>query len=292
MEDVIAPTQVVQNHHLDSTNWDLIELREGDLVVSNWAKSGVTWVQQIVCQLIFDGRADAELIKLSLWPEWQTVTREDAADLCRSIEHRRIFKSHLPADAIPIDPRARYIYVAREPRDVVWSLHPHHGNYSQGLYDSMNGSPKLVGPPCEPPDPDIRSYYLNWVANDGAPFWPYWSHIQSWWDVRCLPNVLLVHFDELKEDMEAQICRIAEFIDVDIDPRTWPAIVEHCRFDWMKAHADSLVSSFALQDPSRFMNDGTAGRWRALLSEEEAALADEAAFENLSGDCYRWLMRA
>jgi len=289
--DLIEPTQVVQNHHLDSTNWDHIALRDGDIVASNWAKSGLTWIQQISCQLIHDGREDAELIKLSLWPEWQTLTREDAASACEAVEHRRIFKSHLPADAIPIDSRARYIYVARDPRDVVWSLHPHHANYSQGLYESMNDSPKRVGPKCEPPDPDIRSYYLNWVANDGAPFWPYWSHVQSWWDVRCLPNVLLVHFDELKEDMEAQICRIAEFIDVDINPGTWPAIVEHCRFDWMKAHTDSLVSASAFQDTSKFLNKGEAGRWRALLSDEEAALADEAAFENLSGDCYRWLMR-
>ncbi|MGE5722942.1 MAG: sulfotransferase domain-containing protein [Sphingomonadales bacterium] len=290
MADVIQPKRIVQNHHVDSTNWELVEMRDGDLVVCNWAKSGITWVQQIVCQLVFDGREDVALIDHSLWPEWQTVAKEDAAAWCASVTHRRIFKSHLPADALPLSPLARYIYVARDPRDVVWSLHPHHANTSDALYASINNSPKLVGPRFEPPDPDIRSYYRTWIEKDGAPYWPFWTHIQSWWDVRHLPNVMLIHFDELKADLEAQISRIAGFIDADPDPRLWPAIVEHCGFAWMKAHTASLVSDTAFRDQSRFVNKGTNGRWRDVLSDEEAWLAEDAARRNLSEDCRAWLM--
>jgi aryl sulfotransferase len=287
----LRPTRVVQNHHLDSTNWDLIEMRDGDIVVGNWAKSGMTWVQQIVCQLLHDGREDAELIKLSLWPEWQTIPKETAAEWCASVEGRRIFKSHLPADALPIDPRARYIYVARDPRDVVWSLHAHHANTSDALYANINSSRKRVGPKFLPPDPDIRRYYLHWLENDGAPYWPYWSNIQSWWDVRDLPNVMLLHYDELQADVQTQIRRIAAFIDVPVDPDVWPAIVEHCSFIWMKAHGAALVSEAAFQDVGKFINKGVKGRWRDTLTASDAGLAEEAARDNLTSDCYKWLMR-
>lgn len=291
MPDVTAPTRIVQNHHLDSTNWDGLALREGDVIVSNWAKSGTTWVQQIVCQLVHDGRADAELLNHSLWPEWQSIPGEDARKWAGSMEGRRLFKSHLPADAIPLAACARYIYVARDPRDVAWSLHAHHMNLSDGFYAGVNGSPKLVGPAFPRPDPDIRAYYRTWVEHDGAPYWPYWSHVQNWWDVRDLPNVMLIHFDDLKAGPEAMMRAVADFIGVEVDPGTWPHIVDHCSFAWMKAHAATLVSSTAFDDVGKFVNSGNNGRWREMLTPGEIAMADDAAARNLSEDCRAWLMR-
>jgi aryl sulfotransferase len=40
---------------MDSTRWDGFEFRDGDIVIDTWAKSGTTWTQQIVSQLIFNG---------------------------------------------------------------------------------------------------------------------------------------------------------------------------------------------------------------------------------------------
>jgi aryl sulfotransferase len=283
-------TRVVQNHHLDSTNWQAIAFREGDVVVANWAKSGATWTQQIVCQLIHGGREDARLIELSLWPEWRTIPKPDLTAWSNAFTTRRIFKTHLPADAVPLAPEARYIYVARDPRDVVWSLHPHHQNMSEQLYQGVNESPGLVGHKLPRPDPDIRGYYHAWLDRDGYPYWPFWSHVQSWWDVRDQPNVMLLHFEDLKAEPTAQIRRIAAFIGAEIDPATWPRIVEHCSFDWMRSHSDGLVSTDAFADGARsFVNKGVNGRWRDVLSEAEISKCDEIAAANLSADCLQWL---
>ena len=44
---------VYQNHHLDSTRWDVVTPRDDDIVISTSYKSGTTWTQWIVYNLIF-----------------------------------------------------------------------------------------------------------------------------------------------------------------------------------------------------------------------------------------------
>ena len=53
--------------------------------------------------------------------------------------------------------------------------------------------------------------------------------------------MLLLHFAELKADLPGQIRRIAAFLEIPIDESRWPAIVEHCGFDYMKRHATKSV---------------------------------------------------
>ena len=48
-------TRTYQNHHLDSTRWDEVELRPGDILISTSYKAGTTWTQTIVGHLIFWG---------------------------------------------------------------------------------------------------------------------------------------------------------------------------------------------------------------------------------------------
>src|SRR3546814_2586287 len=84
-------------------------------------------------------------------------------------------------------------------------------------YEALNDTPGRVGPPIEPPTGNVRQYFLDWLARDGFPFWPFWENIRSWWAIRDLPNVLLLHFADLKTDMPAEIRRIAAFLDIAIE---------------------------------------------------------------------------
>ena len=45
-------TREMHNHHFDSTIWNDFAFRDDDIIISTYAKSGTTWVQQIVSQLI------------------------------------------------------------------------------------------------------------------------------------------------------------------------------------------------------------------------------------------------
>ena len=50
-----------------------------------------------------------------------------------------------------------------------------------------------------------------------------------------------MHFSDLKRDLPGSIRRIADFLDIEIDEERFPTIVEHCGFDYMKAHADKVA---------------------------------------------------
>jgi hypothetical protein len=62
-----ARQHVYQNHHLDSTRWDHVELRPSDIVISTAYKAGTTFTQTIVGNLIF-WRSEQPEVLLSVSP--------------------------------------------------------------------------------------------------------------------------------------------------------------------------------------------------------------------------------
>jgi aryl sulfotransferase len=281
----------LQDWAQDSTRWNDFAFRDDDVIIATYPKSGTTWMQQIVGQLIFEGD-DVAIREISPWVDLRAFPKEDVTAMLKGQSHRRFVKTHLPLDALAFSSRAKYIYVVRDPRDVVWSWYNFHANFTPLAYEIYNGLPGRVGPAIEPLGMDVRSYYHAWLDRDGFPNPAYWPHVQSWWDYRALPNILLVHFDSLKADLETEVRRVAQFLEIETNPGHLPNILEHCSFAWMKANADKVVGpdEHIIQGGgSEFMHKGTNGRWRDVLSLEEIAKCDDLADLHLSADCVRWL---
>ena len=284
-------TRELQNHHMDSTVWNDFEFRDGDVIVGTYGKAGTTWTQQIVGQLIFQGDADVAISEISPWWDMRIIPPE-VRDMVRAQTHRRVVKTHLPADALVMSPKAKYLYVARDGRDVIWSMYNHHAGFKPMAYDLFNNTPGLVGEPLPRPDPDIRRYFMTWLERDGAPFWSFWENTQTWWALRDQPNVKLVHFNRLKADLEGEMRAIAEFLDIELPADRWAAAVEHCTFDYMKAHAERYAPLGGMPwegGADTFINQGTNGRWRDVLSAEESAAYERMALEKLGPACAHWL---
>jgi aryl sulfotransferase len=285
-------TRELHNHHMDSTVWNEFDFRDDDIVIATYAKSGTTWTQQIVGQLVFEGDPNVQINEISPWVDLRVPPKAVKLPELAAQTHRRILKTHLPVDALVLSPRAKYLYVGRDGRDVVWSMYNHHVNANDLWYAALNDTPGLVGPPIERPDADIRRYFRTWLENDGQPFWSPWENISSWWAARELPNVLFVHFNDLKADLPGQMRRIADFLDIDIAPDRWPAILEHCSFDYMKAHAEKVAplggQVFEGGAPT-FINKGVNGRWRDVLPAEDSAAYERIAVEKLGQECASWL---
>ena len=206
--------------------------------------------------------------------------------------HRRFLKTHLPVDALVFSPKAKYLYIGRDGRDVVWSLYNHHVNANEMWYDALNNTPGREGPAIEPPPEDIRQYWHDWLDKDGFPFWSFWDNIRTWWEIRNLPNVRFIHFTNLKNDMQGEMRKIADFLEIKIDESRWDAIVEYCTFDWMKANATKSVplgGAFWDGGAQVFINKGVNGRWADVLTEEESAEYEALAVEKLGEDCARWI---
>lgn len=292
--DIVWPkkTRELHSNHFLSTIWNDFQFRDDDIVISTYAKSGTTWTQQIVGQLLFNGAEGIPVNELSPWLDLRVPPAEIKLPLVEAQTHRRFVKTHLPVDALVYSPKAKYIYIGRDGRDVLWSLYNHHLNANDAFYEAMNETPGLVGEKLDRVTTDVRTYFNTWLERDGYPFWSYWENVSSWWAIRHLPNILFVHFENMKRDMPGEIRRIASFLDIEIDEARWPTILEHCSFDYMKAHADNsapLGGALWEGGASTFINKGTNGRWRDILSAEECANYEARAREKLGEDCARWI---
>ncbi|MEE8454405.1 MAG: sulfotransferase domain-containing protein [Limibaculum sp.] len=287
-----AKTREMHGHHFDSTIWNGFDFRDDDIIISTYAKAGTTWVQQIVSQLIFDGAEGLAVAEMSPWLDLRVPPKEVKLPVVEAQTHRRFLKTHLPVDALVFSPKAKYLYIGRDGRDVVWSLYNHHTNANALWYEALNDTPGRVGPPIGPPPDSILQYFDDWLERDGHPFWPLWENVRSWWQIRHLPNVMVLHFTRLKADMPGEIRRIAAFLDTPIDAAAWPAILEHCSFDYMKANATASVplgGAFWDGGAQTFIHKGVNGRWRNMLSPEQSAAYETRALAELGEDCARWL---
>jgi len=285
-------TRDLHNHHFDSTVWDDFAFRHGDIVVATYAKTGTTWTQQIVGQLLHNAAEGIDISKLCPWIDLRVPPKEEKLAMVEAQTHRRCLKTHLPVDALVYSPKAKYLYVGRDGRDVLWSLYNHHASGNDAFCQMINDSPGRVGPPLDRPPESIRDYFLAWLDRDGHPFWPWWSHVRSWWRIRNLPNLLLVHYANLKADMPGEIRRIAAFLETPIDETRWPTVLEHCSFEYMKAHAarDFSVAEGVFDGGAKsFFNKGTNGLWRDVLTTDDSARYEEIARKELDAECANWL---
>ena len=285
-------TRELHSHHFDSTIWNDIAFRDDDVIIATYAKSGTTWMQQIVAQLLFDADPGVAVAEMSPWVDLRVPPKAVKLPLLEAQTHRRFMKTHLPVDALRFAPQAKYLYVGRDGRDVVWSMYNHHVNANQSWYDALNDTPGRVGPPIGPPPADIRQYWREWFDRDGHPFWPFWENVRSWWAIRDLPNVKFVHFADLKKDMAGEIRGIADFLGIDIDEARWDDILTHCSFEWMKKNATKTVplgGAFWDAGAEVFINKGVNGRWTESLTPAEAAANEERSRAELGDACARWL---
>lgn len=286
-----AKTREIHNHHMDSTIWNNFEFRDGDIIIATWAKSGTTWTQQIVSQLIFNGVEGLNIPEISPWLDLRIMPPEAIAAV-RQQKHRRFLKTHLPADAMVISPKAKYIYVARDGRDAAWSAYNHLVNFRPETFEMFNKAPGRVGPELPAPGPSVERFYRDWFQRDGYPLWSFWENIRSWWSIRQLPNVMIIHFNDLRQDLPGSIRQIAAFLGIAIDETSFPLIVEHCSFDYMKRHAHlsaPLGGTIWEGGAQTFINKGTNGRWQATLRPADVRAYDARAIAELGPDCAAWL---
>ena len=285
-------TRELHSHHFDSTIWNDFTFRDDDIVIATYAKSGTTWMQQIIGQMLFGPDPELAVAELSPWLDLRVPPKAVKLPVVEAQSRRRFLKTHLPVDALVFSPQAKYIYIGRDARDVVWSFYNHHANANEIWYSALNDTPGRVGPPIERPPADIRQYWREWLDGDGYPWWSFWENVRTWWQIRRLPNVLFVHFSNLKRDMPGQMRRIAAFLDIPIEEQGWPTIVEYCSFDWMKRNATKSVplgGAFWDAGADVFINKGVNGRWSDCLTAEECADYEARAVRELGPECARWL---
>jgi hypothetical protein len=252
---------------------------------------------QTICALLVFQRPDlpAPLAELSPWVDW-LITPEDDLFARLSVQpHRRFVKTHTPLDGVPLDPRATYVVVARHPLDMAVSLYHQGDNIDRARMRRLLGRPEPDAP--SPPRLPVREWLLRWIEEDADPreemdslpgvLW----HVADAWARRGEPNVVLVHHQDLCDDLEAEMRRLAGLLGITVPEATWPSLVEAARFEAMRARAGLLTPAVVLKDPAAFFRRGRSGAGRELLTGEELARYHERVAGMAPADVLRWLHR-
>jgi hypothetical protein len=231
--------------------------RADDIFIVTYPRSGTTWMQMILYQLTTDGSMSlGHIAEHSPWFEQSP----DSADGFEECAGPRVFKSHLPFKRIPKGP-GRYIYVARDGRDVAVSYYH--------LYRSHNG---YVG--------TFDEFFELFLCGN-VMFGSWFKHVEGWYTHRHKLNVLFLTYEELMADLEGCLRRIIAFCHLTVPEERLPLIVERCGFAFMKQHEnkfDPAAEALSRHQPkqSLFVRAGRVGEGYRQLSKQQQVRFDQA----------------
>ncbi len=189
--------------------------RASDVIISPFAKSGTTWLQQITHGLRTGGSMDfSEITEVTPWIE---VAYDLGWDLnADQVASPRVFKSHLNYYEIPKG--GRYIYSIRTPEDVLVSYYR--------FYEGWLFEPYKV---------DITTFARDlFMLNPQEK--SYWMHLISWWEQHDNENVLFLCYEDMIDDPITTIKTIARFMGIELNAELLELVNRQSTRAFMLAH--------------------------------------------------------
>ncbi len=299
---VREPTTQIRSWTTDTRRWAAYRPRPDDVVIATPAKCGTTWMLQIAHLLVEQSPAPKPIWQLSPWLDVRDYPIEELLDNLESQTRRRVIKTHTPADAMPLHDQVRYIHVARDGRDAFMSWHNHVSNYTPQVLAYMDGvglEDETIARAYPRMPADIGAFFRTWMTEgpearlaDDMPASRYFDIVRSFWRDRRRPNVLLVHYNDLKADLDAEMRRISGFLGVPVDEAVWPELVAAAHIDSMREAGATIMprgGEIWQRGPETFFNKGTNERWRGVLTDSDIALYEDRLAREVSPNLAAWL---
>ena len=171
----------------------------------------------------------------------------------------RVFKSHTPYSMLPggapHTTPARYIYVARNPKDVLVSYY-----YHCLTWKSM----QFTG---------TWDQFYTMFMNNKIPFGSWFDHILEWWKHKDAENILFLKYEDMKKDLRGTVETIAEFIGYNLSQDVIGNIVMQSTFENMQKNP---TANYSWWDDRRtpefvpFLRKGTVGDWRNHFTPQQS----------------------
>ena len=297
-----APTREYRTTIMDSHRWDRFEPRPDDIIICTYSKCGTTWMQRIVDLLIFQTPEPRPVVLTAPWLDATLFVpiEQDLATLAAQT-HRRFVKTHMPFDSVPLFEGVKYIHVARDGRDSCMSMHNHLIGFRPEMRDRFaqlaSEDPRFQRRSAGVPE-DPREYYLRWIGDAEAETTegygidlPFFEFENTYWKERRRENLLFVHYNDLKADLAGEMRRIAAYLDID-EPANMAELVAAATFDAMKKNGDAIMPIAKMawdKGADRFLNKGTNGRWKDILTAADVARYDALAARKWTKSERAWI---
>jgi hypothetical protein len=268
----------------DNARWDGFPFRPDDIVISTPPKCGTTWTQYLCALLVLgEGPHDRPMAEISPWLDMLLADRDEVVARLEAQTHRRFIKTHTPLDGLPDPEGVTFVCVGRDPRDVALSWEHHMENLDVDAFLAARAA--AVGlddladqePPEPPPDDPVERFW-RWAeadpADEGVTLPSVLGHLQTFWDRRHDPDVVLLHYADLQADLPAELRRLADALGVDVDDARLAELAAAAGFERMKADADRLAPNTDTgiwKSNADFFHRGGSGRWRVVLGDDPDA---------------------
>lgn len=250
---------------------DDFEIRDDDVFIITYPKSGTIWTQQILSLIYFEGHRNRtdDLETLDRVPFLEYNIRK--ADFLKR-PSPRLFCSHIPYYLAPKglkNKKAKIVYVYRNPKDVMTSFF----HFSKVLVRLEAGN-------------DME-HFMNRFLNGNVVGSRWFDHVRGWYEHRHDFNILFMMYEEMKKDLRSSVLKISRFLEKELSGEDVEAIVKQSTFQNMKSNPKANYDEFLKHEfgkkpvEGHFLRKGTVGDWKHHLTVEQNERFDKIFQRNM-----------
>lgn len=251
-----------------------------DIFIDTYPKCGTTWTQHIV-QIIH--RRGKPLIAAEDFFNYSPFLEMAGSETVETRPKPSSIKTHLPFEMIPFSGAAKYIYVARNPKDACVSFYHHHKTFAEG-YQFQDGT---------------MDVFFEEFIKGRVDYGDYFDHLISWYEQRYGRNILFLTYEEMKKDPAKTVVRIANFMSpeygelIEKDPQFLSNVINYSDVNYMKEHTNRFVEEFLIRtaknSSSIQLSKGTLEGFKGLRSPENSNRDFTFVRKGLIGDWKNYL---
>ncbi|XP_015913559.2 sulfotransferase 1B1 [Parasteatoda tepidariorum] len=248
----------------------------GDVIIATYPKTGTTWMQYIVLQILTGGED---------FPPFNDVLEKHVpyidmvgVSAVEDLKTRpRAYKTHLPYNMMKTDPGSKVIYVYRKPEDTFVSFY----HFMNNMMGNLNF------------DRYFEDFMRGFVS-----YGSYFEHILSYWNHRNERNMLLLSYEKLQADTRKEILGVAKFMGEEFYERlaSDQSIMDKILLNTSFGHMQKNLKLVFPENPARdnyskdvpqkqvnFFRKGKVGDGKRHLSETQLKRLKTLATETLKG---------
>ena len=215
-----------------------------DVWIVSYPKSGNTWTRFLIGNLVAGG-------KVVDWSNIERIVPDiylNRDPQLKSLPRPRYLKSH---EGYRPDYR-RVVLIVRDPRDVAVSY-----------YHFVRKAKLLV-------DASMDEFMTKFMDGQIDPYGNWGENVGSWLGARRnTDKFIVVRYEDLLENTEAELARIADMLEIAADERLLRHAVENSQADRMRALEQTQRSEHKFLKSSRpdipFVRAAKSGQWRSEL---------------------------
>ncbi|XP_063773269.1 amine sulfotransferase-like [Pseudophryne corroboree] len=251
-----------------------MEIRDSDVFLVTFPKSGTVWTQNILCQIYKESQGNVEgnvednvnNMAKAPWLEFKLLIND--FDSCPS---PRLLLSHLPYYLMPKNPRNRklkVIYVLRNPKDNVVSFYHFHKTFVNIQHLAISWEA-------------FFDLYMSGKVIGGSWF----DHVRGWYTHKEEFDLLFLTYEEMIQDLRSAVLKICQFLDIKLDDQAVNRIVEKATFKNMKedplANYKFLSKDLFDQSEGGLLRKGIIGDWKNIMTVAQSEKMDAVIKEKL-----------